>query len=494
MDYIFYQVAAINGFDSFGHYLRAGLIVNPCSTLRDRRRSPGCSANFALGASAPRDAAAAAGATRCCAHRRGAAAQGARRPRSRRRRRRRSRASTTRRRRPRARRRRRRRRTPTPAAAPTPAADRREPGPSALLDYLFGRTTDERPRRRHRRQPGPDRRRDGARGARRRVPVLQRQPGPAVRARPTSSRPRCRAPPTWSVGNDVRIGGARVGAVDAITPKRARRRHERRGARRSSSSKRRRAAAEGLDADHPPALGARPQVRRDHARHARREGFEDGDTIPLAAAHADAGRVRRVPEHVRRARRATAIAGEPRAASATRSPAAASRINTAIGALRAAAARHHAGGAEPVRRPRRDLRALLRRARRHGARSSRPPPRRRPSCSSTSTPRSRALREVARPFIQDSITEGVAGARRRHPRASRTSARSCATPSGLFRELRPGAARAARRRRPTSPTRSRPARARCPSTPPFNRRLAVAAAGAAALRRGPAGAARHQAD
>ena len=32
MDYIFYQVAAINGFDSFGHYLRAGLIVNQCST------------------------------------------------------------------------------------------------------------------------------------------------------------------------------------------------------------------------------------------------------------------------------------------------------------------------------------------------------------------------------------------------------------------------------------------------------------------------------
>ena len=32
MDYIFYQVAAINGFDSFGHYLRAGLIVNQCAT------------------------------------------------------------------------------------------------------------------------------------------------------------------------------------------------------------------------------------------------------------------------------------------------------------------------------------------------------------------------------------------------------------------------------------------------------------------------------
>ena len=48
MDYIFYQVAAINGFDEFGHYLRAGLIVNTCSTTTIRP-IPGCSANFALG-------------------------------------------------------------------------------------------------------------------------------------------------------------------------------------------------------------------------------------------------------------------------------------------------------------------------------------------------------------------------------------------------------------------------------------------------------------
>jgi phospholipid/cholesterol/gamma-HCH transport system substrate-binding protein len=45
MDYIFYQVAAINGFDSFGHYLRAGLIVNTCSTYSITPVS-GCSANF----------------------------------------------------------------------------------------------------------------------------------------------------------------------------------------------------------------------------------------------------------------------------------------------------------------------------------------------------------------------------------------------------------------------------------------------------------------
>jgi phospholipid/cholesterol/gamma-HCH transport system substrate-binding protein len=45
LDYIFYQVAAINGFDSVGHYLRAGLIVNTCSQYTISS-SPDCTANF----------------------------------------------------------------------------------------------------------------------------------------------------------------------------------------------------------------------------------------------------------------------------------------------------------------------------------------------------------------------------------------------------------------------------------------------------------------
>jgi phospholipid/cholesterol/gamma-HCH transport system substrate-binding protein len=45
MDYIFYQVAAINGFDAFGHYLRAELIVNQCSNYSIRPVG-GCSANY----------------------------------------------------------------------------------------------------------------------------------------------------------------------------------------------------------------------------------------------------------------------------------------------------------------------------------------------------------------------------------------------------------------------------------------------------------------
>jgi ABC-type transporter Mla subunit MlaD len=45
MDYLFYQVAAINGFDSYGHYLRAQLLVNLCSTYAIQN-DPSCSANF----------------------------------------------------------------------------------------------------------------------------------------------------------------------------------------------------------------------------------------------------------------------------------------------------------------------------------------------------------------------------------------------------------------------------------------------------------------
>jgi phospholipid/cholesterol/gamma-HCH transport system substrate-binding protein len=45
MDYIFYQVAAVNGFDSFGHYLRARLILNTCSTY-NTAPVEGCEAKF----------------------------------------------------------------------------------------------------------------------------------------------------------------------------------------------------------------------------------------------------------------------------------------------------------------------------------------------------------------------------------------------------------------------------------------------------------------
>jgi hypothetical protein len=63
MDYIFYQVTAINGFDSFGHYLRAGLIVNQCANYAIQP-SFGCSANFPKTASATAASASASDAPR----------------------------------------------------------------------------------------------------------------------------------------------------------------------------------------------------------------------------------------------------------------------------------------------------------------------------------------------------------------------------------------------------------------------------------------------
>jgi ABC-type transporter Mla subunit MlaD len=45
MDFLFYGVTAINGFDAYGHYLRASLIVNQCSNYA-LAPVAGCSANF----------------------------------------------------------------------------------------------------------------------------------------------------------------------------------------------------------------------------------------------------------------------------------------------------------------------------------------------------------------------------------------------------------------------------------------------------------------
>jgi ABC-type transporter Mla subunit MlaD len=62
MDYLFYQVAAINGFDSVGHYLRAALIVNTCSQYTVSS-SPDCTANFQDTGADGADAAAASAGT-----------------------------------------------------------------------------------------------------------------------------------------------------------------------------------------------------------------------------------------------------------------------------------------------------------------------------------------------------------------------------------------------------------------------------------------------
>jgi ABC-type transporter Mla subunit MlaD len=45
MNYIFFQMTAVNGFDEISHYLRAALLVNVCSTYVTAE-SPGCGAHF----------------------------------------------------------------------------------------------------------------------------------------------------------------------------------------------------------------------------------------------------------------------------------------------------------------------------------------------------------------------------------------------------------------------------------------------------------------
>ena len=45
MDFLFYSVAATNGFDTYGHYLRAGLLLNACTNYV-AVSSPDCTAKF----------------------------------------------------------------------------------------------------------------------------------------------------------------------------------------------------------------------------------------------------------------------------------------------------------------------------------------------------------------------------------------------------------------------------------------------------------------
>jgi ABC-type transporter Mla subunit MlaD len=52
MDYIFFQVAAINGFDAFGHYLRAALVLGTCNNYETAFRIE-CSAKFGTGGASP---------------------------------------------------------------------------------------------------------------------------------------------------------------------------------------------------------------------------------------------------------------------------------------------------------------------------------------------------------------------------------------------------------------------------------------------------------
>ena len=186
----------------------------------------------------------------------------------------------------------RRRRRPRPRARPRARIRR-----SRCSTTCWGATADAPRLGLHRRQPGAHRRRDDARGHRRRLPGLQRQLGPALR-------PHLRAQDAGSQRGQPRQG-----------QRRAHRRHARRrgdrhhpghgqrrlGHRRAHAQARdhRQAAAGRLDRAHPPALGAGPQVRRDHEGDVE-PGLPGRRDDPAAQRTAAAGRARRGPQHVRR--------------------------------------------------------------------------------------------------------------------------------------------------------------------------------------------------
>ena len=164
----------------------------------------------------------------------------------------------------------------TPAMAPSPATrPSAAPRARALLEFLLGDQGTAEAAMRRRGTPGargePDdgRRGDGDGRHPRRLPRLQRQQRACRSCPPTGSRPRSRTPTSWFRGNEVRIGGVRVGVVESIEPEQdddgkcqAQARPEARQGRR--------AAAGRLDGDRPRALGARSQVPRDRQGQVRR--------------------------------------------------------------------------------------------------------------------------------------------------------------------------------------------------------------------------------
>ena len=143
-------------------------------------------------------------------------------------------------------------------------------------------------------------------------------------------------------------------------------------------------------------------------------------------------------------------------------------INTAIGAFRPLL-RNIIPVAQNLSSPDTNLRRFVRRAgRRRGDRGAR----RRDAGRAVRQPRHDVRARCARSPGRTSRTRSPAAARRSTPRSarSRSSGRSCATPKGLFRELRPGAA-ALRTSAPTIADALVEGTRVLPRTPPFNRRL-----------------------
>ena len=252
-------------------------------------------------------------------------------------------------------------------------------------------------------------------------------------------------------GNDVRIGGSRVGVVDEITPEP----HADGRSPRCSTLKLETdgpAAAEGLDGAHPPALGARPEVRRDHAR-ARVDARASRTAPPIPLAHAtpqpvEIDEVFNTFDEPTRA----ALADEPqRVRQRARRPR--QRLNDAHRRAHPAAARTSSRSARTSPTRARSCAGFFRALGQRGRARSRRSPRSRPTLFrnlDTTFTRARRRRAAVHPG------HDRARARRRSTPASRLPASS----APFLRNTSSSSASCARRHarcaapRPTSPTRS----------------------------------------
>ena len=331
--------------------------------------------------------------------------------------------------------------------------------------------------------PVLDRRGHRARRDRRRLPLLQRQPGPALRPDlPLEAETPSAA--NLVVGNEVRIGGARVGAVDAITAARADD-----GTSVAVLGLKLEQAVAPLPRDSTVLIRPRSALGLKYVELTRGtsdEGFADGDTIPLAnapPAPVEFDDFLNMFDDARRARHAANLRGLRRRAS----PAAARTSTQTIGSLPPAAARRHPGRAQP-RRARTGLRPLHRGAGRDARASSR-----RSAVTQARAVRRTSTRRSARCARSRAASpggdrRGAADARRRDPRLP-APAPVAGRAEGLFARPAPRRARAARRRR--RPRRALDAaRRRCAARRRSTTASAVAARRVQGVRRRPAGAAR----
>jgi phospholipid/cholesterol/gamma-HCH transport system substrate-binding protein len=266
------------------------------------------------------------------------------------------------------------------------------------------------------------------------------------------------------VGNDVRIGGARVGFIDAIE---AKRRDDGTSIAELSLTLERDVAPLPRDST----LIVRPRSALglkyvEITRGTDRRGFDDGSTMPLSAA---------TPEPVEFDEVLNMLDEDTRAAAATNTTgfgdAFAGRgeaINTAIGAFRPLL-RDIVPVAENLASPETNIRRFFAELG-DAARIVAPVAEEQAQLFVNLDRTFAALREVARPYIQDTIS-GAPPALDAGIRSFPVQRPFLANTEGLFRELRPGVS-ALRTSAPTLADALEVGTTTLRRSPPFNRRLA----------------------